>query len=745
MRERRKILGLTQAGLGRLAACSKVMINKIEGGQRHPSLPLAVTLARSLKIPPKDRPAFLSLARPDLTPVQLAELIATFNRPGATPQERRVSGLPIPTLPIVGRAQEVAAIHTLLLDPDVRLVTLTGAGGVGKTRLSIQVALDLCGLFADGCRYVSLAALDASDLLIPTVARGLGIKETRGRTLDDALFYYLSDKDLLLILDNFEQILPAAKKVAEVLEAAPGLKILITSRTVLHLSGEYEFVVPPLRFVDAHNSLSNTDLVDSPAVKLFVQKARTVKADFALTPENAAEVARICAHLDGLPLAIELAASRSKFLSPAGLLARLEGAAPEDGPLDILTGGALDLPARQQAMRRTIDWSYDLLGNDERDLFRELAVFVGGCSAAAVAAVCRSDPRSLDARLASLVDQSMLLLVAHPEGESRYRMLESLRDYALERLARQPGEWAALRSRHAAYFMNLAESNESRFEGSGQVAWLDRLELEHDNLQAALAWCCSSGQDAGTGLRLAAAVWQFWLVRGYVGEGRRWFSRILERTPDAPIQSRARALNGAGFLDWAWGDYDRARSLLEAGLACCRELGDSHETAWVLNHLGHVALAQNRFEDAAALVRESLALFERLGATWNRAWDLLNLGDILQFEGDETQAIRYYRESLDLFRKIGEPRGTAWSLDHFGRLAYAHRDYERAAELLGESVQLFRSLGDKRSAAWVLAHLGDVASARGDPSQAGTLREESQALFRESGAIPGAGGVIGEA
>lgn len=749
VKDRRKVLSLTQSELGRLVSCSKVMINKIEGNQRRPSVQMTRLLLRYLKIAPKQRGNFVRLARPELSDEQVNEIAAAYTPVPGRPAPRRANSLPVPLTPLVGRAQEVTAICSLLLDPDVRLVTLTGAGGMGKTRLAIQAATELGEQFVDGSRFVPLAALESADALAPTIARGLGIKEDRDRTLEQALLHWLDDKDVLLVLDNFEQIIRAAKKVAELLASAPGLKVLITSRTVLHLSGEYEFVVPPLRFVEAQNSLSSEDLVGSPAVALFVQKARAVRADFNLTPENSAVVARICARLDGLPLAIELAASRSKFLTPAGLLARLEGSTPDDGPLDVLSGGAQDLPARQQTMRRAVDWSYNLLNTDEQDLFRQLAVFVGGCTTEAATAVCaetgsellvfpppQHTSQSIANRLAALVDQSMLQQAHTPDGEPRLGMLESLREYALERLAARSKEWSVLRRRHARYFMALAESAEPKFEGAQQAAWLDRLEREHDNLQAALAWCCASEADAEVGLKLAGALWQFWLVRGYVNEGRMWFARILPAATGAPALSRARALNGAGFLHWAWSDYDQAETRLEESLEIYRSLGDLHGTAWVLNHLGHVAVARDELGKAYELVRESLGLFRGLGATWNIAWDLLNLGDIFRLQGDESRAGTHYAESLELFREVGDPRGTAWNLDHLGRLAHADADDERAMTLLSESLGLFRGLGDKRSTAWVLTHMAEVAQARQNPEQARGFVEESQGLFKEIVSLP---------
>jgi predicted ATPase/transcriptional regulator with XRE-family HTH domain len=734
VKQRRKALGLTQAGLGRLVSCSKIMIAKIEGNQRRPSIQTAKLLVRYLKIAPKERPAFISLARPELSPEQIDEAVLSYTQSLYRSSNRRITNLPTPPTPLIGRADEVSTICSLLLDPGIRLVSLTGAGGVGKTRLSLQAATELNEQFADGCWFISLAALEDSDLVIPAIARGLGIKESRERTLDEALLNRLADKDLLLVLDNFEQVVPAARQVAEILAASAGLKVLITSRTVLHLSGEHEFIVPPLRFVDLGKSSSDEELVSSPAVQLFVQRAQAVNLAFRLTPENSITVAKICARLDGLSLAIELAASRIKFLTPAALLARLEGTSPEDSPLNVLVGGGQDLPTRQQTMRRAIDWSYNLLSKSEQDLFRHLAVFVGGCSLEAVAAVCgdianesllmtpsASSMNIFADKLASLVDQSMLRQINTAGGEQRFEMLESLREFALERLAAHGKEWTVLKRRHAKYFMALAEAAESRLAGNEQEIWLERLEMEHDNLLAALTWSYTSQDEGEIGLLLAGAVWQFWLIRGYVNEGTGWFSRLIERAKSAPKLARARAFNGFGFLNWAWNDFPKAKILLNESLSIFRELEDKHGIAWVLNHLAHVALAQNELELASETVQESLALFRELGADSNIAWNLLNLGDIVRAQGNETQANIYYAESLELFRKISDHRGMAWALDHLGNFT--------------ESITLFRKLGDKWGTAWALNHQGGVMLAQDNFQQAQQLVEESLTLFREIGSL----------
>ena len=378
---------------------------------------------------------------------------------------------------------------------------------------------------------------------------------------------------------------------------------------------------------------------------------------------------------------------------------------------------------------------------------------MGGCTLDAAASVCGDTTTDtllltssaqaanvISDKLASLVAQSMLRQIQTPDEAPRFVMLESLREYALERLSAQEKEWTILRRRHARYFMALAQTAEPKFEGLEQEIWLDRLEVEHDNLQAALAWSQISDDGAEIGLLLAGAVWQFWLIRGYVNEGRAWLARVLEQAHSSSTLARARALNGAGFLNWAWGDWQQAQSLLHESLTLFRELRDRHGVAWVLNHLGHVALAQNELALAYTLVHESLASFRELGADWNIAWDLLNLGDIVRAQGDEPQAIAHYREGLELFRRVGDYRGTAWTLDHLGRLAYNHQDYKQTILLMTESLSLFRKVGDKRSTAWVLNHLGAVALAQNDFQQARFYVEESLTLFREMSSFSSSAG-----
>jgi predicted ATPase/DNA-binding XRE family transcriptional regulator len=497
VRRRRKALDLTQDALARQVGCAETTIRKIEADARRPSRQTAERLAECLAIPIAERADFLRAARAKLAADRLVDPTLDANgRTADFPPPRTLDrwrhNLPAQPTTLIGRTKEIAAVRDLLLRTDVRLVTLTGPGGTGKTRLALQAAAELLDNFADGVYVVMLEPISDPALVAPTIAQTLGVKERAGQAPLERLKAHLRDRRLLLLLDNFEQILAAAPIVAELLAAAPELKVLITSRALLHLYGEHEFAVPPLAVPDLNELPPLDALAQFAAVDLFVQRARAVKLDFALTHANAPAIAEICARLDGLPLAIELAAARTKLFTPEALLARLRNR------LALLTGGARDLPARQQTLRGTLDWSYNLLDASEQRLFRRLGVFVGGCTLEAAAAVMSSELRAVSDDLynseldildglASLLDKSLLRQNEGPDDEPRFVMLETIREYALERLA-ESGEEETVRNQHAAYYFALAHEAERHLRGAEQVRWLGRLALEHDNLRAALAW-----------------------------------------------------------------------------------------------------------------------------------------------------------------------------------------------------------------------------------------------------------------
>ena len=440
----------------------------------------------------------------------------------------------------------------------------------------------------------------------------LEVGETAGKPLVESLAGHLRGRSLLLVLDNFEQVLAAAPLLAELLTACPGLKVLVTSRAALHLSGEHEFPVPPLELPDPKHLPDLETLSQYEAVTLFIQRARAARPDFQVTNASAPAVAELCARLDGLPLAIELAAARVKLLSPQALLARL------GRRLNLLTGGARDLPARQQTLRSAIDWSYELLEPDEQAMFARLAVFVGGCTLEAVEAVCHPGvdrPLEVLDGLALLVDRSLLRQVEGTEGEPRFGMLETIREYAAERFE-ESGDAETWRQRHAGYYLALAEQAAPELLGPQQGTWLERLEREHDNLRAALGWALEHG-GATLGLRLAVALGHFWAVRGHLSEGQAWLERALSRWSEAPAPARAGALSAAGHLAYIKGEYERAATLHEESLSVQRALGDQRGVALSLHNLGRVAHYSGDFERAAALYDESLAIRASIGGrTW---------------------------------------------------------------------------------------------------------------------------------
>lgn len=740
----RKALGLTQARLAQRVACSKSMINKIEGDRRSPARPLILLLAQHLKIPSTEFARFVHLAKPDflLEPEDDPRKTGS-NTSRAFPATNNF--IPRPLTPLVGREQDVAAVVAILQQGGVRLLTLTGPGGIGKTRLALQVAADLEGKFADGVYFVSLAPARDPALVLSTIVQALGLKPIGDQRDDELLVTYLHEKAILLILDNFEQALPASKAIAELLTYTTSLKLLVTSRAVLRLSGEHEFVVQPLVVPDLHTSIDLITLAHAPAVQLFVQHAQAVRADFELTERNARSVAGICARLEGLPLALILAAARCKVLTPQAILARLTGAL--GGALGLLTGGVQDSPARQQTIRRTIDWSYNLLGDREQILFRCLGVFVGGCSLLAIEDVggkliarpqphLRSAPDTsvLDAAVA-LVDQSLLRQVEGPDGEPRFFMLEILREYAFECLIAR-NELDRMRRQHAAYYLGLTVSMEPKLRGADQELALKRLDVDYDNIRAALTWSCAS--DIEMALRMAAALWEYWLSRGYLSEGRAWLTDILERSGTPPALSthsrdllhvRAKVLNGAGLLISVQGDQPAASRYLQESLRLFREMEDRKGEAWALNHLGQTLNLSGLQEQAVPVFEASLQLFRALGDNWHSAWVLINLGDVSLQRGETDKASQFFAEARDLFSVLNHKRGKAHALDRLGRLATFLRDFERATSLYVESLHLFKGIGELEGCGWALQNLGRLASERKQTNQAMGYLIESLHLF----------------
>jgi predicted ATPase/serine/threonine protein kinase len=643
--------------------------------------------------------------------------------------EPRPSNLPVPRTAFIGRERETADLRQLLSRPDVRLVTLTGPGGIGKTRLALQVAGEMADEFPSGVCYVALSAIGERSLVVSAIAQAVGVRETGNTSLQENLMEYIGGlrQPMLLVLDNFEHLVSAAPLAAQMLSAGPKLKVVVTSQAPLHLYGEHEFPVPPLALPDP-KSIPPIELLSRlPAIELFVERARAVKHQFALTKENAPAVAAICSRLDGLPLAIELAAARIKLLSPAAMLTRLESR------LSLLTGGARDLPARQQTLRNTVEWSYGLLNDAEQTLLRRFSVFTGGCTLEAVEAVCDTKgDLGLDVLdgMASLVDKSLAQQVEQIDKETRFVMLSAIREYALERLAESNDE-SATRRAHAAYYLVLAE------EGAEEIAarpeWLDRYEVEHDNFRLAIDYLIKTG-DAEWGLRLGAALFRFWETREHLMEGRDAIARLLALDGSrARPKLRARLLFAAGVLAAAQGDYSSARPMFEESLNTCVELNDNRGVAVAFNALAVSARDCGELTDASLLFERCLAIWKDLGDPAGIARALSNLASVMKLQGKYERASSLYNECLTIFRQAGDGAGAAWTLNYLGDVAREKADLVAARSYCEQSLCEFRRLHDSWGIASALSDLASLSCDQGNNAEARRLYGESIKVFQELG------------
>ena len=686
LRLAREAAGLTQDELAERAGISPNAVGGLERGEHRRPYPATVrALAAALGLSDAERAA-------------LAAAVPQRGQPAAT-DAPIASALPALLSPLIGRDGETATVLSLITVDGARLVTLTGPGGVGKTALALRVAADLAGEFSGGVAWVPCATIREPGLLGPTIALALGVTINGGMPVADLIADVLRDRHLLLILDNLEHLLEAVPLVTEVLARCPRLVVLATSRTPLRLAGEHQVPVPPLPVPDPDRLTPVDTMGEVPAVRLFVARARAVDPTFALSDENAGAVAGICHRLDGLPLAIELAAAQAGILPPAAMLPRLAQRLP------LLTGGRRDSPERHRTMRNAIAWSHDLLSEEERTLFRRLAVFVGGFSLQAGESVAGASDVDMVASIAALTDHHLLGRADGPAGEPRFAMLETIREFALDRLALS-GEEDTVRRRHAAFVLELAEGAEPALLGPDQVAWLDLLEDELANVRAALAWLNNEG-DADDGLRLAAALWTFWVVRDRVPEGRRWLETFLAKGAPGTLE-RTKALVALGDLCERQGDYDVAAAWLDEAVALARTRGDPAGEAAGLRVRANVAIS--------------------MGEVFRSEH-----GDPVRAEAEYARAEERLRRSLDLAAAAGDAWGVAKTKHWLGIVSLEREDLVRADAELREALEDFRRLGDLRQICMVVGNIGSVAMMAGNNTRALAALAESLSMAQSLG------------
>jgi predicted ATPase/transcriptional regulator with XRE-family HTH domain len=727
LRRLRVAAGLTQEALAERAGLSARGLSDLERGVRAaPRKDTLELLVAALAIGAAPRAALVAAARRGAAAAARPRALSPASDSAGGV---RFSGaaLPVPADQLIGREREVEALSALLEDPGDRLVTLTGPGGVGKTRLALEVASRLRGAFPGGVAVVPLAAIRDASLVLPTVAQALGVRETADRFPEEALAVALRGQRALLVLDNLEQVLDAGPALGRLLAASLELRLLVTSRVPLRIGGEQRYPVPPLSTSDptpAHPDVH----ADNPAMRLFAQRARQVRPDFALTPDNADAVTTICRRLDGLPLAIQLAAARVVVLPPSALLLRLEHTLP------LLSGGPRDQPARLQTMREAIAWSYDLLLPTAQGLFRQLAVFAGGFSLDAAAAVWQSEDASeasVFEGISELVEGSLLQAVDGPGGEPRFSLLETIREYGVEQLAAN-GEEEHTRERHAAWLLAFAEAAEPQLFRAEQQTWWSRLEAELPNIRAALNWFEETG-DAERAQRLAGVLTPFNWMRGYLREGQDWLRRALAIPGETSAASHAWALSSSATLAWFRGDNEAARALAEQALALSRAGDFALGMALSYHVLAITAMMQGNLEQALVLGEEGIAREREVADSHWLAILLADMGTVAMLHSDDDQGRAWSAEGLALNRALGNRWTIGIHLSDLGVVAQGRGDLTEAARLYAESARLFLEVGDTWYIASPLAGLAAVAVSQGSPETAARLLGEAMALRETSG------------
>ena len=739
LKQQRKARRLTQVDLAERLACSPVLVQKIEAGERTASSQLAVLIAEWLGVHHKRHHLFLDFARGQLDIAQAEVIFGYAVVAPATFSSGNLPRLPTPITSLVGRNVEVHRVERLLFGKEPRLLTLTGPPGIGKTRLALHVAhdvLDRGDHFKDGVFFVSLASIADPDLVVTTIAQALSMHDKNAKSMLGNLQESLGSKEALLVLDNFEQVLDASPVVLQLLGSCPGLKVLITSREALHVSGEQRFPVPALVTADPSNLPPIQTLGSVPAIALFLERALAVKSDFALSEQNAWAVAAICARLDGLPLAIELAATRVRLLSPQEMQSRL------DSQLSMLTGGPRNLPARQRTLRAAVDWSYNLLNEGEQTLFARLGVFVGGCTLAAAEAICNAESDlsagssipdlsfGVQEVIESLLDKSLLRREEGIDGESRFTMLEMLREYAVGRLT-EKGEFEIIGRLHAEYYLALAEASMPEMRGPTQVDWFSRVEREQDNMRVALRWA-EANFETTLGLRLALTLWWFWTVRGNVTEAGRWLDGPLAHEGIEP-SLRAEALNAAGQVAWARGDLHLADSYLEESLALYNDVADSLGAGGTLRMIANLARDRGDYARSHSYYEQSLAILDEVGDAMGMALLLISMGENARCEDDYGAARSFYERGMKMCRDLRAKQLVAVCLSNLGNVEH-HEEHDGLAKVLfKESLQLQRELREKLVIAECLVGLGSIARSEVQPERAGRLLAAAAVMLRSTG------------
>ncbi len=706
MKARRKTLDLTQAALAHKVGCAEVTIKQFESGARRPSRQIAELLATCLEIPTNERDTFIRAAR----------IPQTSAPPAGLPTEEVIARgqLPFLAAPLIGREEVLAQLELQLLRTDVHLMTLIGPPGVGKTTLSIQLAANVGHAFADGVVFVSLAPILEADQVVVAIGRALGFQEGVGQELFARLQGYLRDRHLLLVLDNFEHVVATAPMIGELLSRARHLKVLVSSRTPLRLYGEHEVAVMPLALPPLDSLPALPELASYPAVKLFVVRAQAVNSGFRLDATNAHTVAELCHQLDGLALAIELAAGRIRMMTPQMLLERMQNR------MRLLTGGARDLPVRQQTLWNAIDWSYTLLSAVERSVLRQFAIFVGGWTLEAAEAIIDGVTNAAESTqpagtvpslvdiLTTLVSQSLVVATMR-EGVARYHLLESIREYALKRLT-ECDETTSARHRHAAYYFSLAEATVGPAE---ENIWMNRLEQEYDNLRLALAWVVEYAPERLA--RLADELGWFWHVRGDMQEGRRWFELALAYAPDLPLVDRARVLAMIGFLAREMHDLVSAQTHVEESLRLYQQLGDRSKQAWMLNVLSMIALSHDDPMETDRLASQSIEMYRSIGEPFGAIGPLLLVSEAAILMHDFERAHAIHSERMHLAREAGRPRSVTYGVIRLGQIAQARGASAQAAVQIVEGLRQAKQGSNKWAIMMALTGLASIAVKLGNP------------------------------